>query len=255
MASTNDYNALWHRRLGHLNMTSVCNLINGKLADGVKGTVTNHLPFCEPCVLGKATGNPFMDTRQKTSRPLERVHTDVSGRMETQSIEGSNYYVTFIDDFTHHIVTYPIARKSNVLEKFKIYHNMATTHFNVKLEHLRCDGGSEYTSMNFKQYLAENGIRAEYNVPYNPKLNGVAERANRTILEKARSMRGDSGLSKCIWSEAVMTATYLINRSPTAALKHKTPFEMWHNRKPNISNLRVFGCRAFAQTPKQLRKK
>lgn len=255
LTSTESSSNLWHRRLGHLGMQNVCKLINSKMVDGIKDTVNEHIPFCEPCVMGKATRNPFNRSRPATSRPLERVHTDVSGKMQVESIDGAWYYVTFIDDFTHLTVTCVISRKSDVFHKFKQYHQMATAHFNVKLECLRCDQGGEYTSTEFKNYLAANGIRGEYNVPYNPELNGVAERANRTIVEKARSMMHDSGLPKNLWSEAVMAATYLINRSPTVVLKNKTPYEMWFNRKPNISNLRIFGCRALCHIPKELRQK
>ena len=103
--------------------------------------------------------------------------------------------------------------------------------------------------------MADHGIRAEYNIPYNLELNGVAERMNRTLVEKARTMMHESQLPKSLWSEAIMAATYLVNRSPTAALVKKTPFEMWHKRQPDISNLRVFGCRAFVHIPKEKRKK
>ena len=54
------------------------------------------------------------------------------------------------------------------------------------------------------------------------------------------------------WAEAVNTAVYLHNRSPTSALKDKTPFECWFGEKPDVSNLRVFGCMCFVHTPENL---
>ncbi|CAB3979798.1 Retrovirus-related Pol poly from transposon TNT 1-94 [Paramuricea clavata] len=57
------------------------------------------------------------------------------------------------------------------------------------------------------------------------------------------------------WDEAVSTATYVQNRSPTTSLKGIIPFECLYNRKPDVSNLRVFGCIAFAHIPKHMRKK
>ncbi|KAK1677032.1 hypothetical protein QYE76_037880 [Lolium multiflorum] len=47
--------------------------------------------------------------------------------------------------------------------------------------------------------------------------------------------------------EAVLTALYILNRSPTEALNGSTPYEAWHGRKPAVSHLRVFGCIAFAK--------
>ena len=72
--------------------------------------------------------------------------------------------------------------------------------------------------------------------------NGVAERLNRTLKDKALSMVAHAGLSKGFWAEAVNTANYLCNRSPCQTLKgHITPFEVWHSKKPDIAHLRTRG--------------
>lgn len=72
-------------------------------------------------------------------------------------------------------------------------------------------------------------------MPHTPEQNGVSERMNRTLVEKARTMIMDSGISKSFWGEAVLTATYLTNRSPCRSLKeNKTPIEMCSGRKPNV---------------------
>jgi hypothetical protein len=83
-------------------------------------------------------------------------------------------------------------------------------------------------------------------VPYTPQQNGIAERTNRTITEKARAMLVASKLASSFWDEAVLTATYLINRSPTKALtNNKTPYEMWYHRKPSVKYLKVFGSTVY----------
>jgi hypothetical protein len=80
----------------------------------------------------------------------------------------------------------------------------------------------------------------------------VAERANRTIIEKAKSMLIESGLNTKYWAEAVNTAVYLENRSPTKALNETTPEQAWSGGdKVNLSHLRVFGSQAFAHIPKE----
>src|SRR6185437_14231234 len=56
------------------------------------------------------------------------------------------------------------------------------------------------------------------------------------------------------WGEAVVTAVYILNRSPTKALDGMTPYEAWHGRKPAVSHLRVFGCLAFAKELGQIGK-
>ena len=68
-------------------------------------------------------------------------------------------------------------------------------------------------------------------------------------------MLHDSGLPHRFWAEALSTAAYLINQSPTTTLHDMTPFEAWYNKKPNVSHLRVFGCSGFVHIPKDQRKK
>ncbi|PKA63291.1 Retrovirus-related Pol polyprotein from transposon TNT 1-94 [Apostasia shenzhenica] len=61
----------------------------------------------------------------------------------------------------------------------------------------------------------------------------------------ARSMLHERGLPKYFWAEAVNTACYVVNRVTVRSILKKTPYELWKGRKPNISHLRVFGCKCF----------
>jgi transposase InsO family protein len=114
---------------------------------------------------------------------------------------------------------------------------------------LRSDNGGEYTSNNFVKYCAEKGISHEFTSPYSPEQNGVAERLNRTIMESVRSMIYHAGLPLVFLAKACSTAVYIYNRSPTTALKDKTPYECLFGRKTDISNLRVFGCKCYVHVP------
>ncbi|KAK2578075.1 hypothetical protein KPH14_012840 [Odynerus spinipes] len=83
-----------------------------------------------------------------------------------------------------------------------------------------------------KDYCVKRGISYHLTVPRTPQLNGVSERMVRTLTEKSRAMVIGAGLEKVFWGEAVLTATFLINISPTKALKsNKTPYEMWHGEQ------------------------
>lgn len=79
-----------------------------------------------------------------------------------------------------------------------------------------------------------------------PQQNGLAERINRTLIENVICMLFNSNLSKHFWAEAVSTTAYLINRSPSSALIFKTPQEAWSGKPLDISNLKIFGCPAYA---------
>ncbi|GBN28794.1 Retrovirus-related Pol polyprotein from transposon TNT 1-94 [Araneus ventricosus] len=84
---------------------------------------------------------------------------------------------------------------------------------------------------------------------------GVAERNNRTLVERARSMLADDHLDRKYWAEAVQTANHCKNISPTVAVTGMTPYEKWSGDKPNLEFLRFFGCRAFVHIPKEKRTK
>ena len=81
------------------------------------------------------------------------------------------------------------------------------------------------------------------------------EEMNRTILEKAKCMCALADLPKSLWAEAASTACYMYNRLPNAPLKCKSRHKVWYSRKPDLSNLRVFGCVAYALVPAARRKK
>lgn len=246
---------LWHRRYGHLNQQYVYKLYKNEMVTGMS-EVENHIGFCEYCIKGKQSQLSFSGTRPPTTRPLERVHSDLCGPISPQTYDGKKYFLSFIDDYTHFTVIYLIQSKSDVFKCFREYEEMATAQFGSKISKLRTDLGSEYFSNEQKMYYKSKGIQLESTVGYTPQQNGVAERLNRTIVEKVRTMLLESRISKSLWGEAVRSAVYLLNRSPTSGIKdNKTPAELWFNNKPNVNKIRVFGSQAFALIPKQKRSK
>ena len=150
---------------------------------------------------------------------------------------------------------YVIKQKSEVFTRFLEWKSMVGRSTGRKLKTLRTDNGGEYTSRDFQSYLKTEGIRHELTVPKNPEQNGVAERMNRTLLESVRAMLADVKLPQKFWAEALSTAVYLRNRSPTTAINYSTPYEALTGAKPDVKHLRVFGCTAYAHTPKDERRK
>ena len=61
----------------------------------------------------------------------------------------------------------------------------------------------------------------------------------------ARTMLNESNLPKYFWAEAVNTSCYVLNRILLRPILKKTPYEIWKNKKPNISYFKVFGCKCF----------
>ena len=123
--------------------------------------------------------------------------------MQENSLGGSRYFVTSIDDKSRFTAVYFMKTKDQVLEKFKEYEAMVTNMTEKKIKILRSDNGGEYTIKEFSIYLKEKGIQHQLSVPRTPQQNGVAERMNRTIQETARSMMRNAGQDKKFWGETV----------------------------------------------------
>ena len=244
--------SLWHQRLGHTTKLKELK----KLTKGVDFCAEKELPFCEACVEGKLSRKPYKPVGEiRTKHKLQLVHSDVCGPMQTESVSGSKYFVTFIDDYSRCCKVYFMKQKSEVLSKFKEFEKTFTNECGRNLIRLRTDNGGEYTSREFQEYLKDQGIHHEMTVPYAPQQNGVAERKNRTLVEAARSMLAHAKLPKIYWAEAVATAAYIQNRLPTSVLKEGTPYQRWCGKKPDLSHMRVFGCVAYAHVPEIERRK
>ena len=245
---------LWHQRLGHVNQASLRQMVDKKLVNGIEIGQDDDLGFCQACVEGKKTREPFPVGGIHTTERLQLVHSDVCGPMQTTSLGGARYFVTFIDDYSRCVKVDCISSKDQVFDKFREFEARVTNETGLKIKTLRTDGGGEYTSAKFENFLKQKGIQHEVTAPYSPQQNGVAERMNRTLVEAARSMIFNAGLSKAYWGEAVATAAYVRNRVVTSSTG-VTPYERWYGEKPDVSQLKVFGCTAHALVPEQERRK
>lgn len=104
---------------------------------------------------------------------------------------------------------------------------MVEKQMSTSIKVLRTDDGAEFCSNDMINFMKQCGIIHQRTNPYSPEQNGVCERFNRTIVEKARCMLFHAKLDKKFWAEAVHTAVYLKNRSVASGLIEKTPYELW----------------------------
>jgi IS30 family transposase len=135
--------------------------------------------------------------------------------------------------------------KSEVFTHFQHFVNLIENQYNNKIKILRTDNGTEYINQNFAKFTNSRGIIHQTFFVYTPQQNGVSERKNRLLLEMTRTLLFQNNVPKIFWSEAVLTATYLINQLPSSILNFKSPFEIIYNIKFNLNHLRVFGCACF----------
>lgn len=174
--------------------------------------------------------------------------------MENESIGRAKYLITFVDDFSRKVFVYFTREKSNVFTIFKDFRAMIENQTDRKIKILRSDNGGECESNNFRKYLTADGIINQTSAAHTPQQNGRAERMNRTLIERAKSLLFDADLPKCYWAEAVSMAAYLINRSYNST-HGSTPEEKFTNRKVNVSDLKLFGNTVMVHVPKANRRK
>ncbi|KAH9684681.1 DNA (cytosine-5)-methyltransferase [Citrus sinensis] len=177
---------------------------------------------------------------------MRLAHISERSLMELSNQGGARYFVFFIDDFSRKVWIYVLKHKNEALGKFKEWITLIENQTEKKITRLRSDNGLEYCSKEFEDFCKSKGIARHRTVTYTPQQNGLVERMNRTIIERVRCMLLNTNLSKGFWAEVVTTAAYLINRSPSSALGFKTPQELWSGKPPDLTNLRIFGCPAYA---------
>jgi len=142
-----------------------------------------------------------------------------------------------------------------VFQDFFNFKAMVEKEKGVNIKCLRSDGGGEYFSNEFSEYLKEHGIQRKYSCSYSPQQNGVAERKNMHIAEIARAMLNEKNLPNYFWAEVIATAVYIMNRTPTKAIHGMTPEEKFTGKKPNVSHLKVFSCIAYVHVLDEKRSK
>ena len=114
------------------------------------------------------------------------MHTDVCGPMFNESLNGSRYFILFIDDYSRFCWNYFLKSKAGVFLEFLKFKAAVELETGNKIKILRSDNGGEYTSRQFEGYLVKEGIKHQLTIPYTPLKNGISERKNRTLMEMER---------------------------------------------------------------------
>jgi hypothetical protein len=167
---------------------------------------------------------------------------------------GSTYLATFLDDYIKLSVVQPLKKKSDVVAIIEGVLACLELQTGKKVKAVQTDRGGEYVNKEMTTLLSKRGITHRKTAGYSPEPNGSAERLNRDLQEKGRTMLEDLGLGEELWAEAMVTANYTCNRLPSR-VHRKTPWEKFFGKKPGVSHMRVFGARAYMHIPKENKKK
>ena len=177
------------------------------------------------------------------------------GPMKTPFLNGSKYFILFLDDFNRMCQVYFLKQKLEVVDVFKRFKKFIKDQIGLKIKVLRSNNDIKYTSDGFDNFCLESGIQHQLTISYIPQQNKASERKNKTILEKARRLLFENNLAKKFQAAVVNISMYLLNRLLTKALKDKTPFEVTFGFKPIVEHPKIFGCLQYSYILKVKRDK
>lgn len=244
-ARPSEVHLLDHLSLGHPGAQAQQDLVK-YIKEKCNETPKCDTSACSSCLMSKATRTySKKSTETRTVAPLDLIHADVYGH-EMAGLNGEKYYLVLLDDFTRFLTVYPMKAKSDaapliidtITQWEKYFHNRG----GYCVTMFRSDNGGEFVNGQLKSFFRNRGIQFQTTVPYLSFQNGAAERAIRTITDKARTLLTSSGAPLTLWPFAVQCAVHLLNRYPN---KGVTPYEQWYSKTPLYGHLVPFGCAAY----------
>jgi hypothetical protein len=102
-------------------------------------------------------------------------------------------------------------------------------------------------------WLLSQGTQQQFTVPHTSAQNGHIEHLHRTLMGKACAMCASCGVPPNWWDKFILTANYLSNCTRISSQLGRTPYEVWHSQKPDLSHLHEIGCHAFILVQNQWR--
>ncbi|GJS51790.1 putative ribonuclease H-like domain-containing protein [Tanacetum coccineum] len=237
---------LWHRRLNHLNFGTINDLARKDLVRGLPRLKFEKDHLCSACQLGKSKKFSHKPKSENTNMEvLHTLHMDLCGPMRVQSIKGKKYILVIVDDYSRFTWVKFLRSKDETPEFVINFLKQIQVGLNKTVRFIRTDNGTEFVNQVMSEYYEGVGIFHQKSVPRTPQQNGVVERRNRTLVEAARTMMIFSKAPMFLWAEAVATACYTQNRSLIHTRHNKTPYELVHDKKPDLTFLRVFGALCY----------
>ncbi|GJT84393.1 putative ribonuclease H-like domain-containing protein [Tanacetum coccineum] len=237
---------LWHRRLNHLNFGTINDLARKDLVRGLPRLKFEKDHLCSACQLGKSKKFSHRPKSENTNMEvLHTLHMDLCGPMRVESIKGKKYILVIVDDYSRFTWVKFLRSKDETPEFVTNFLKQIQVGLNKTVRFIRTDNGTEFVNQVMSEYYEGVGIFHQKSVPRTPQQNGVVERRNRTLVEAARTMMIFSKAPMFLWAEAVATACYTQNRSLIHTRHNKTPYELVHEKKPDLTFFRVFGALCY----------
>nr|GEU43142.1 hypothetical protein [Tanacetum cinerariifolium] len=237
---------LWHQRLNHLNSSTINDLVRKDLVRGLPRLKFKKDHLCSACQLGKSKKHTHKPKAENTNlEDLNTLHMDLCGPMRVQTINGKKYILVIMDDYSRFTWVKFLKSKDETSDVVIKFITQIQVGLNKTVRYVRTDNGTEFVNHTMTEYYERIGVFHQKTVPKTPQQNEVVERRNRTLVEAARTMLIFFKALMFLWAEDVATACYTQNRSLIHTRHHKTPYELVHNKKPDLTFFKVFGTLCY----------
>ena len=263
-SSSTDVLGLMHERTGHQNKRSLIECVKSRLVTGLQIEDKHIRKFkqddrhlCDICARSKLTRTIFKKLHTVRGQALgDYISVDIAVFVNCPSREGYKYVACFTDHATKFSWVYPMRTRDEFIEKLRHLIDVELHSHGAKMKHYHADGGAELISKLVLTLLKREGSRYTWNPADTPELNATSERRFRTLGERCLSMLLRAGLPVDFWWDAYETSNYLTVRLPTkTAHGYMTPFEGVYGEVPDLSHLRIWGCKAYLKVPKNYQRK
>ncbi|GJW18610.1 putative ribonuclease H-like domain-containing protein [Tanacetum coccineum] len=237
---------LWHRRLSHLNFGAINHLARHGLVRGLPKLKFEKDHLCSACAMGKSKKKPHKPKSEDTNQEkLYLLHMDLCGPMRVASVNGKKYILVIVDDYSRFTWVKCLRSKDEAPDFIIKFLKMIQVWLKVPVRRIRTDNGTEFVNKTLRECYEKVDISHETYVARSPPQNGIVERRNCTLIEAARTMLIYAKALLFLWAEAVATACYTQNRSIVRLRHGKTPYELLHDKPPDLSFFHVFGALCY----------
>nr|GEX67676.1 integrase, catalytic region, zinc finger, CCHC-type, peptidase aspartic, catalytic [Tanacetum cinerariifolium] len=198
------------------------------------------------CAMGKSMKKSHKPKSKDTNQEkLYLLHMDLCGPMCVKSVNGKKYIIVIVDDYSRFTWVKFLRSKDEAPDFIIKFMRIIQVRLKVPVRRIRTDNGTKFVNQTLRDYYEEVGISHETSVARSPQQNGVVERRNRTLTEATHTMLIYAQAPLFLWAEAVATACFTKNRSIIRLRDGKTPYELLHNKLPNLLFFHMFGALCY----------
>jgi hypothetical protein len=177
----------------------------------------------------------------KTTGILQLIHSNIAKPFSIKSLEGTFYFLTFIDNFLKKTWIHFLTTTNKCFTKFWPFYKELEMNSWRKIITLWIDNKKEFTSREFNTYYINHGIRCQNSQTHTPQHNKVAERKNRTLLDIVQCFLTNWDILGQLWAKAICATCIVTSLCSSKLLLNKTLEELFLRIEPNISKSQTFG--------------